>query len=59
MRMLLAAGVRVRVRADWPIGRLANFESDFGLDYSIKDAGFELFIEVGVKGLDDVFVGCT
>ena len=27
---------------------------DFGLDYSIKDAGFELLIEVGVKGLDDV-----
>ena len=28
---------------------------DFGLDYSIKDAGFELLIEVGVKGLEDVY----
>jgi len=28
---------------------------DFELDYSIKDAGFEILIEVGVKGLDDVY----
>ena len=25
------------------------------LDYSIKDAGFEILIEVGVKGLNDVY----
>ena len=25
------------------------------LDYSIKDAGFEILIEVGVKELDDIY----
>ena len=29
--------------------------SCFGLDYPIKDAGFKLLIEVGVKGLDDLY----
>ena len=35
--------------------RTCCWKDDFGVDYSIKDAGFELLIEVGVKGLDDVY----
>ena len=35
--------------------RLISLKVDFKLEYSIKDAGFEILIEVGVKGLDDVY----
>ena len=35
--------------------RLISLKVDFKLEYSIKDGGFEILIEVGVKGLDDVY----